>query len=108
MDDQILNSADQFEAIVTQHYEALYRFALSLTRAEADACDLTQQTFFIWASKGHQLRDKSKVKTWLFTTLHREFLETQRRRIRFPHHELDETDYDLPAILPEAMSRIDG
>ena len=97
-----------FESLVTRYYRPLFQFALSLTRAEADACDLTQQTFFLWASKGHQLRDKSKVKTWLFTTLHREFLETQRRRTRFPHHELEETDYDLPFILPEAMSRLDG
>lgn len=97
-----------FESLVTRYYRPLFQFALSLTRAEADACDLTQQTFFLWASKGHQLRDKSKVKTWLFTTLHREFLETQRRRTRFPHHELDEMDHDLPSILPEAMSRLDG
>ena len=54
----------------------LYRFALSLSRQESDAADLTQQTFFLWASKGHQLRDQSKVKTWLFTSLYREFLGT--------------------------------
>ena len=103
------NVADMdFESLVNRFYRPLFQFALSLTRAEADACDLTQQTFFLWASKGHQLRDKSKVKTWLFTTLHREFLETQRRRTRFPHHELQEMDYDLPPILPEAMSRLDG
>jgi hypothetical protein len=39
-----------FAQIVTQHYEPLYRFAFSLTRAEADAKDLTQQTFYIWAT----------------------------------------------------------
>src|SRR3989442_3704667 len=60
--------SDDFEQIVCQHYEPLYRFALSLTHAEADACDLTQQTFYIWATKGHQLRDRSKIKSWLFTT----------------------------------------
>ena len=103
------NVADMdFESLVTRYYRPLFQFALSLTHAEADACDLTQQTFFLWASKGHQLRDKSKVKTWLFTTLHREFLETQRRRTRFSHLSLEETDYDLPSILPEAMSRLDG
>src|SRR2546430_2180512 len=62
-----MNAADPFEAIVNEHYEPLYRFAMSLTRAESDAGDLTQHTFYIWATKGHQLRDRTKVKTWLFT-----------------------------------------
>jgi len=74
-----MNSAEQFEAIVSEHYEPLYRFAMSLARMEADARDLTQQTFYVWATKGHQLRDLSKVKTWLFTTLHRAFLEARRK-----------------------------
>src|ERR1035441_4330276 len=73
-----------FESLVARFYAPLYQFAFSLTRSEADACDLTQQTFTIWAAKGHQLRDPSKVKTWLFTTLHREFLESRRRQTRFP------------------------
>jgi DNA-directed RNA polymerase specialized sigma subunit, sigma24 homolog len=52
-----MNSADPFETIVGEHYEPLFRFALSLTRMESDARDLTQQTFYVWATKGHQLRD---------------------------------------------------
>ena len=79
-----------FESLVACYYEPLYQFAFSLTRDEADACDLTQQTFCIWAAKGHQLRDESKVKTWLFTTLHREFLGARRKQIRFPHVELEQ------------------
>ena len=78
-----------FESLVARYYAPLFQFAFSLTRNEADACDLTQQTFTIWATKGHQLRDTSKVKTWLFTTLHREFLESRRRRTRFPHSDLE-------------------
>src|SRR5438876_7013004 len=108
MDDQILNSTEQFEAIVSQHYEALYRFAMSLTRAEADAQDLTQQTFYIWATKGHQLRDTSKVKTWLFTTLHRAFLEVRRRQTRFPHHHLEEVAGQLPACAPAPADYVDA
>jgi RNA polymerase sigma-70 factor (ECF subfamily) len=98
----------EFETIVADYYEAAYRFALSLTRSEADACDLAQQTFYIWATKGHQLRDASKVKSWLFTTLHRAFLESCRGKSRFPHFELTETDLDLPVVLPEAGRRLDA
>jgi RNA polymerase sigma factor (sigma-70 family) len=49
-----------------------------------------QETFCIWAAKGSQLRDRTKAKTWLFTTLHREFLGQRRRAERFPEEELDE------------------
>ena len=72
-------SGDIFTQLVDAHYAPLYRFALSLTKSAADACDLTQQTFFIWAKKGSQLRDGSKAKSWLFTTLYREFLRGRRR-----------------------------
>src|SRR5438309_1166609 len=89
-----------FESLVANYYRPLYQFAYSLTQSEADSCDLTQQTFYIWAAKGHQLRDASKVKTWLFTTLHREFLETRRRATRFPHFQLDQMSAELPAIAP--------
>src|SRR5882672_4441650 len=73
----------EFGELVAEHYNPLYKFAFSLTRAEADASDLTQQTFYIWATKGHQLRERSKAKTWLFTTLYRTFLEGRRRLTRF-------------------------
>jgi RNA polymerase sigma-70 factor (ECF subfamily) len=97
----------KFESLVERYYAPLYQFAFSLTRAEADACDLTQQTFTIWATKGHQLRDITKVKTWLFTTLHREFLESRRRQTRFPHLELEAAVAELPTVSPSAISRLD-
>jgi RNA polymerase sigma-70 factor (ECF subfamily) len=96
-----------FESLVARFYAPLFQFAFSLTRAEADACDLTQQTFTIWATKGHQLRDASKVKTWLFTTLHREFLDSRRRQTRFPHQELEASEAELPTVSPAATSSLD-
>jgi DNA-directed RNA polymerase specialized sigma24 family protein len=77
-----------FQKLVDQFCGPLYRFAMSLTRAEADAADLVQETFLTWAIKGHQLQDLSKVNSWLFTTLHRSFLQSQRRLVRFPHLEI--------------------
>jgi RNA polymerase sigma factor (sigma-70 family) len=100
--------SDDFEQIVSQHYEPLYRFAFSLTRTEADARDLTQQTFYIWATKGHQLRDPNKIKSWLFTILHREFLSVRKRAARFPHFELGDRTEDLPTISPEMVNTLDA
>jgi RNA polymerase sigma factor (sigma-70 family) len=97
-----------FEQIVSAHYESLYRFALALTRNEADACDLTQDTFCTFATKSGQVRDASKIKTWLFTTLHRKFLGIRRHDTRFPHHEIGSVDYALPVISGSAVDKIDG
>jgi RNA polymerase sigma-70 factor (ECF subfamily) len=96
-----------FEGLVDRYYQPLYQFAFSLVRDEADACDLTQQTFCIWAAKGHTLRDASKVKTWLFTTLHREFLGARRKQARFPQVALEEAGPELAAVPPAAISRHD-
>ena len=97
-----------FEDLVASYYGPLYQFAFSLTRVEADACDLTQQTFYIWAAKGHQLRDVTKVKTWLFTTLHREFLSSRRRQVRFPHVELEDAAAELPVVSPATINQLDS
>ncbi len=102
-----VDSADPFEVLVSEHYEALFRFALSLTRSESDARDLTQQTFYIWASKGGQLQEPSKAKAWLFTTLHRGFLRTRRKEVRFPHHQLEEVSAELPFEAPKFANQED-
>jgi RNA polymerase sigma-70 factor (ECF subfamily) len=103
----VTNNIDQFEKVVSEHYEALFRFAMSLTRIEADARDLTQHTFYVWAKKGHQLRDLSKVKAWLFTTLHRKFLLGLRNQNRFRHDELEAVLEELPAVAPDIANESD-
>ena len=101
-------AAPDFEQIVDAHYAALYRFALSLARGEPAAADLTQQTFYLWASRGHQLRDAAKVKSWLFTTLYREFLALHRRESRFPQGAMEGEMDELPAEAGSVADAIDG
>lgn len=102
-------SHDVFTQLVDAHYASLYRFALSLARAEADACDLVQQTFYVWATKGHSLRDGSKAKTWLFTTLYREFLRSRRRGQRWQSiEELPPEHQDVPEEAVDHVRRLDA
>ncbi len=98
----------KFEDIVEAYYAPLHRFAVSLTRRDHDAWDLTQQTFYLWAKEGHRLRDPAKAKAWLFTTLHRQFLQTRRHETRFPHFEVSALDEELPAIDPGLVAQLDA
>ena len=108
MDPSNVDSASEFEALVNAHYRPLYQFAFNLARDEAEAGDLTQQTFYIWARKGSGMRDPSKAKTWLFTTLYREFLKSRRRLSRHPHRAIEETDGEIPSPSPTAVERLDA
>ena len=98
----------EFEKIVNLYHRDLYRFGFSLTRNESDARDLTQQTFYIWANKGYQVKNLANVKAWLFTTLHREFLQIRRRRSRFPDEPLSEETRDVTDVSADVVNRIDA
>ena len=97
-----------FELLVDRHYTALYRFAFSMAKSASEAADLTQQTFYLWAAKGHQLRDRAKVKSWLFTTLYREYVSTYRHQTKFQHVELVDAAPELPSVAPSVFNDIDG
>jgi RNA polymerase sigma-70 factor (ECF subfamily) len=101
--------SETFTQLVDANYASLYRFALSLAKNQADASDLTQQTFFIWATKGQALRDVSKAKSWLFTTLYREFLRGRRREGRMTALEdLPSGEADPPAPEVDLVSALDA
>ena len=100
---------EAFAQLVDAHYAPLYRFALSLARNGADAGDLVQQTFFVWATKGDAIREASKAKSWLFTTLYREFLRGRRRDARATSIEdLPPGEKDLAAEDVDRVSKIDA
>jgi RNA polymerase sigma-70 factor (ECF subfamily) len=102
-------TSEAFTQLVDAHYAPLYRFALSLARNASDAGDLVQQTFFIWATKGHGLRELSKAKSWLFTTLYREFLRGRRRDSRSSSLEdLPPGEKEPAAEDVDRVSRIDS
>jgi len=86
---RVTDLVPSFEQIVDAHYQGLYRFAMSMCRREATAQDLVQQTFLQWAKKGHSLRDGTKVKTWLFTTIYREWLAIARREKKYEEVEFE-------------------
>jgi len=97
-----------FEEIVSAYYQPLYRFGYSLAKNEHEASDLAQQAFFIYAEKGSSLRDKSKVKSWLFTTLYREFLKRKRKDSRMDNYEPEMLETAGGSVEPHVRRTMDS
>jgi RNA polymerase sigma-70 factor, ECF subfamily len=102
-----VNEAD-YEQAVGAHYSALYAFGYSLAGNQDDACELAQEAFSRLLSKGGQVRDAAKVKSWLFTTLYRVFLGWKSRQARLPHFEIESVGDELPAIAPEHVDVLEN
>src|ERR687893_833370 len=68
-----------FEAEALQHLDALYGFALKLTRAPDDAEDLVSETVLRAFERWEQYRLGSNVRAWLFTILYHVFVSRKRR-----------------------------
>ncbi|MBN1688556.1 MAG: sigma-70 family RNA polymerase sigma factor [Candidatus Omnitrophica bacterium] len=76
--------ADQFQALVAEHLDALYGFALSLTRNKAKAEDLVQESVLKAFRFFHQFERGTHIKAWLFKILKNTFLTDWRRDKRHP------------------------
>src|SRR5216684_5380083 len=96
-----------YEQAVNSFYEPLYGFAYSLSGNENDACELTQETFARLLARSSQLRDGSKIKSWLFTTLYRVFLGWKSRERRLPHLEISSVEHELPPIAAELVDTME-
>jgi RNA polymerase sigma factor (sigma-70 family) len=101
-----VNDSD-YEQAVELFYGSLYAFAYSLARSPDDACELTQETYARLLTKGHQVRNRARLKSWLFTTLYRLFLAGKRRHSRLPHFELSCVEHELPAVEAVQLDRLD-
>jgi RNA polymerase sigma-70 factor (ECF subfamily) len=97
-----------YEKIVALYHYDLYRFAYSLTGNADDACELTQESYYRLLSNQGQLRDPTKIKAWLFTTLYRVFLGQKHRSARFPHLTISSVEHELPVLTPEIVNNMDG
>ncbi|GMQ76790.1 MAG: sigma-70 family RNA polymerase sigma factor [Gammaproteobacteria bacterium] len=85
------NSQVRFEKLVNAVSSDLYRYAFMLCRNKAMAEDLVQETFMRAWRFLDSLREEKKAKSWLMTTLRREFArQFERYRPPFADVELDQ------------------
>ena len=86
-------AADTFETEALSFLDALYRTALRMTRSEADAEDLVQETYIRAFRFRQQFTPGTNLKAWLFRILTNTFINSYRRRQAQPEFtELDDVD----------------
>jgi len=84
---------DPFETEALGYIDALYRTALRMTRSEADAEDLVQETYIRALRFRQQFTPGTNLKAWLFRILTNTFINSYRKRSRAPETtELDDVD----------------
>ncbi len=69
----------RFEEEAVRHLDALYSFALKLTRGRDDAEDLVSDTMLRAFQRWEQYRLGTNIRAWLFTILYHAFVSRKRR-----------------------------
>ena len=95
-------------SVVDSLYSCLYQFAVGLTKSEPDALDLVQHTFLTFGQRLDQIRDFSKIKSWLFTTLRRHFLLKIRRYKKYPEVQFLPDAHDFQTEDPKIWRSLDA
>jgi RNA polymerase sigma-70 factor (ECF subfamily) len=69
----------RFDAEAVRHLDALYSFALKLTRGRDDAEDLVSDTMLRAIQRWEQYDLGTNIRAWLFTILYHAFVSRKRR-----------------------------
>ena len=101
-------SSKEYHNAVHAHADNLYRFALSLTRDEEYAKDLVQECYTKLWEKKDSVRFQ-KVKSYLFTMLHRSVIDAHRKEKHRQTFEsiqtVNKTNYQPPSDLQDILHR---
>ena len=87
---------DTFETEALGFLDALYRTGLRMTRSEAEAEDLVQETYIKAFRHRDQFTPGTNLKAWLFRILTNTFINQYRRKASRPETtELDDVDESI-------------
>lgn len=101
------SATGSFEREALPSLDAVYRFARSLARDEADAEDLTQETLLAAFRSWHTFHPGGDCRRWLFAICRNAFLRMNQRVRRRAEHEAGDPDA-LAAVLLHAQAVRDG
>lgn len=86
-----------FATLMNRHLDRLYGYAIGLTRHQASAEDLVQETWLrVWSNAGRYVSKKASFSTWLHRILYNLFIDEMRRAQRPRPDLMDEPDSDQP------------
>ena len=89
-------ASDPFETEALSYLDALYRTGLRMTRSEAEAEDLVQETYIRAFRFRAQFTPGTNLKAWLFRILTNTFINEYRRKAARPDTtELDDVDESI-------------
>jgi RNA polymerase sigma-70 factor (ECF subfamily) len=90
-------ASEEFQAQALRHLDALYNFAVYLTRKPAEAEDLVQETYLRAFRFSHRFQPGTHLRAWLFQILRNTFLTFYRIHEReVPIAEDGVPDWDAP------------
>ena len=99
---------DAFSALYERYFPSVFDFLTRLLRSRDEAADVAQDTFIKALEQLATLKKPERFKSWLFTTLHREFLGSRRRLTKFPHIDMKNAEPELPNIAPDVVDKLDA
>ncbi|RLE24980.1 MAG: hypothetical protein DRJ50_03790 [Actinobacteria bacterium] len=76
------DSTQAFADIYDRYVDRIYDYARSILRSDADAADVTQDTFLAASQRLDQLRDPSRLRPWLYAIARSHSLRIVRDRQR--------------------------
>ena len=89
-------ASDPFETEALSFLDALYRTGLRMTRSEAEAEDLVQETYIRAFRFREQFTPGTNLKAWLFRILTNTFINQYRRKAARPETtELDDVEESI-------------
>ncbi|HEX7296096.1 MAG TPA: sigma-70 family RNA polymerase sigma factor [Pyrinomonadaceae bacterium] len=86
------------------HIDALFGYAMTLTRDRTDAEDLVQETYVRGARAANQLAAESNLKSWLFVVMRNAWLNQMRRQNKGPRFIGFEDDESFDVASPDEES----
>lgn len=89
-----------------EHMDFIYRCSYRYCGNKADAEDLTQETFYRAWKNRHQLKDRDKCGSWLFSILRNLYLKEVYEKKRFQCVEIDSCEESLVIDERENIERI--